>query len=430
MTIQYSLQNVLPNLHSLITEGPNVWRGELGAGITTAALLIPQSMAYAMLAGLPAQVGLYAALIPIVIYAILGSTKTLAVGPVAMDSLLTMVTLNGVAVSMSATYIEVAGLLALMVGVCLMLMSLLRVGQIVGYLGSAMMGGFTSAAAIMIGLSQLKHLLGISLGRHITAHQVIMTAFNQIDQVSVFTLIIGIISLLIFRGLPRVSPRVPSGLTGVMVMIGLGYLFNIEAHGVSVVGTIPEGLPTFSLPNIDRLKEILIGEYSGQILGGALSIALLAFMEAIAVGKAVAHDKGYEIKPGQELFALGASNMSVAFFGGYPVAGGFSRTAVNDRAGARTPLASVITFLAVGIVVWRLTPALYYLPHATLAAMIMSAVYGLIDFKMLFALIREDRIQALIWFSTFSVTLTLGLQTGIILGLVLSLLARFIKPVE
>lgn len=430
MTIQYSLQNVLPNLHSLITEGPNVWRGEFGAGMTTAALLVPQSMAYAMLAGLPPQVGLYAALIPIVTYAILGSTKTLAVGPVAMDSLLTMVTLNGVAVSMSAAYIEVAGLLALMVGICLMLMSILRVGQVVGYLSSAMIGGFTSAAAIMIGLSQLKHLLGISLGRHITAHQVIIAAFNQIDQVSILTLFIGIISFLIFRGLPLVNARLPSGLIGVMVMTVLGYVFNMEVHGISVVGIIPEGLPVFSLPNIDRLKEILTGEYSGQILGGALSIALLAFMEAIAVGKAVAHDKGYEIKPGQELFALGASNISAAFFGGYPVAGGFSRTAVNDRAGARTPLASVITFLVVGIVVWRLTPALYYLPHTTLAAMIMSAVYGLIDFKMPFVLISDDKVQALIWFLTFSVTLTLGLQIGIILGIVLSLSARFIKPVE
>ncbi len=420
MNTEYKLQSYLPNLYSLISEGPKLWRTELSAGITTAALLIPQSMAYAMLAGLPAQVGLYAALMPIIAYTLLGSAKNLSVGPVAMDSLLTMVTLNGVAMSMSAEYIEIAGLLALMVGSSLVLMSVLRIGKLVRYLSPAMMSGFTSAAALIIGLSQLKHLLGANLGRQIAAHEVIMAAISKLNEVSFPTLAIGLISLAIFKGLPKLNSKLPAGLIGIVSMIIVSMFLGLNEQGVTVVGEIPQGLPAMTIPSMGRLMELLTGEHSSQLIGGALSIALLAFMEAIAVGGAVAKDKGYDIKPGQELLALGASNITGAFFGAYPVAGGFSRTAVNDKAGARTPLASLVTFTVVALVVWQFTPALYHLPKATLAAMIMGAVFGLMDLKLPVRLIKENPIEATIWIATFAVTLVLGLQIGILTGVVMS----------
>ena len=410
----------LPNLYSLIVEAPKIWRTELSAGITTAALLIPQSMAYAMLAGLPPQVGLYAALMPIVAYAVLGSTKNLSVGPVAMDSLLTMVTLSGVVASMSSDYIQAASLLALTVGVSLLLMSVIGLGRLVKYLSPAMMGGFTSAAALIIGLSQLKHLLGAPLGRSIAAHEVLIEAYQKIELSHPLTLVIGLCSLIIFKGLHKFNPKLPSGLIGIIIMIAVGAGFGLADHGVKVVGEIPEGLPAPKIPDWEAWMGLLLGEHSAQFIGGALSIALLAFMEAIAVGTAVASTKGYQIKPNQELMALGAANVTGAVFGAYPVAGGFSRTAVNDRAGAKTPLASLVTFSAVALVVWHFTPALFHLPKSTLAAMIMGAVFGLMNLKMPVELIKTDRRQAVIWFSTFIVTLTAGLQIGILTGVSLS----------
>ena len=351
MLTNTKLKVLLPNLYSLLNDGPQLWRGELSAGITTATLLVPQSMAYAMLAGLPAQVGLYAALMPILTYSLLGSIKNLSVGPVAMDSLLTMVTLNGLAMTMSTQYITLAGLLALLVGSFLIFMSLLRIGSLVRFLRPAMMSGFTSAAALIIGLSQLKHFLGIDLGRQIAAHEVIKSAINHLDQVNLPTLCIGCISFIIFKGLPKLSNKLPAGLIGVISMIGIAKYFDLQSLGVSVVGNIPQGLPVMIMPDLSNMLELLSGQYNHQFIGGAMSIALLAFMEAIAVGSAVAKDKGYEINPNQELLALGASNVTGAFFGAYPIAGGFSRTAVNDKAGARTPLASIITFCIVALVI-------------------------------------------------------------------------------
>ena len=419
MMLNNKLQRYLPNLHSLLIESPRLWRTELNAGITTAALLIPQSMAYAMLAGLPPQVGLYAALTPILAYVLLGSTRTLSVGPVAMDSLLTMATLNGVVATMSAPYIEAAGLLAFIVGLSLILMSILKVGRLVKFLSPAMISGFTSAAALIIALSQLNHILGIPLDRSIGAYHIVIEAINKAHLIHPLTFIVGLGSLLIFKGLPKLNSKYPGGLLGIVTMIILTSTFSFSERGVEIVGEIPQGLPSFTMINLDSLLALLTGGHGAQLLGGALSIALLAFMEAISVGMTVSKQQGYQVKPGQELMALGASNITGALFGAYPIAGGFSRTAVNDRAGARTPLASLITFSVVAVVAWRLTPILYYLPQATLSAMIIGAVYGLIDFKEPHRLLSTDRLQALIWFATFVMTLTAGLQSGILSGVII-----------
>lgn len=419
------IPNYLPNLHALLTEAPKIWRTELSAGLTTASLLIPQSMAYAMLAGLPAQVGLYAALMPIVAYTLLGSAKTLSVGPVAMDSLLTLATLNGIAVIMSKEYIAIASLLAFCVGIILVLMYLLNVGKLVQYLSSGMMGGFTSAAAIIIALSQLKYLLGAPLEQHIAAHTVLIEVYEKLDLLNPLTLIIGLCSLIIFKGLPKLNDKLPVGLVGILSMILIAYSFSFETKGVAIIGNIPEGLPSLTIPNIDQLMMVLTGKNGSQFIGGALSIALLAYMEAIAIGTAVAKDKGYQIRPGQELLALGGANISSSFFGAYPVAGGFSRTAVNDQARAKTPLASLITCSIVALVIWQFTPALYHLPKTTLAAMIIAAVIGLIDLETPKRLLVTDKIQAINWFLTFISTLSLGLQKGILIGVIFSLINHF-----
>ena len=414
-----SLKTTLPNLHHLLTRGAQEWRAELSSGLTTATLLIPQSMAYAMLAGLPPQMGLYAATLPIMIYALLGSSRTLSVGPVAMDSLLTAATLGGLFAAGSSSYLAGASALAALVGICLILMSALGVGRLVRWISDAMMSGFTSAAALIIALSQLKHLIGVDLERSSAAHEVLIQALSRLDEVHPLSLGIGLGSLLIFKGLPKLNSKLPAGLIGVALMIGLSAALSWGASGVATVGEVPQGIPAFSLQAFGALPELML---EPQMITGALSIALLAFMEAIAIGQAVAERHGYRIKPGQELLALGGSNLGAALVGAYPVAGGFSRTAVNDRAGARTPLASLITMTMILLVVWRFTPALYTLPKATLAAMIMGAVLSLIKLKEPQAWLRADKKRFMIWLGTFSVTLSLGLQLGIMVGLVLSVI--------
>jgi len=411
----------LPNLTSLMKMSPHEWRHDLSAGLTTATLLIPQSMAYAMLAGLPPQMGLYASTLPILAYALLGSSRTLSVGPVAMDSLLTAATLAPLFAAGSASYLAGASALAALVGLSLVLMSVLKVGRLVKYISEAMMSGFTSAAAIIIALSQLKHLIGVDLERSSAAHKVLIQALSRVDELHVATLLIGLASLAIFKGLPKLTRVIPAGLVGVVSMIILSAMFDWSAHGVATVGKVPQGIPTPSLSAFIQLPELMMNP---QMITGALSVALLAFMEAIAIGRAVASQHGYTIKPGQELLALGGSNLAAALVGAYPVAGGFSRTAVNDRAGARTPLASLVTMAMILLVVWRFTPALYTLPKTTLAAMIIGAVLSLIDLKAPVRWLKDDPAKLMIWSGTFFATLSLGLQVGIITGIVLSVVFK------
>ena len=415
---------LLPNLENLKSHAPREWKSDLSAGLTTATLLVPQSMAYAMIAGLPPQMGLYAATLPLAAYAVFGSARTLSVGPVAMDSLLTAATLAPIFAAGSAEYQSGAMALAGLVGLTLVLMSALRVGRLVRHLSDAMMSGFTSAAAVIIALSQLKHLLGVQLAGGTAAHAVLIEAAGRLREVSPLALSVGLGSLLIFKGLPRLAPKAPAGLIGVILATALSALFDWRALGLSTVGDIPQGLPSLSPEGLTGALAALTGPHALTMIGGAVSVALLAFMEAMAIGKAVAARYGYEVRPGQELFALGATNLTAALFGGYPVAGGFSRTAVNDRAGARTPLASLITMVVVLLVVWRFTPALYSLPHATLAAMIMGAVLGLIDLKAPRGWLKSDKRRAAIWAGTALVTLSLGLQLGIITGVALSVALR------
>jgi SulP family sulfate permease len=415
-------KSVFPNVVNMIKEGRVYWREDLGAGLTTATLLIPQSMAYAMLAGLPPQMGLYAASLPILAYALLGSSRTLSVGPVAMDSILTASTLGVIFAAGSQEYFAGASALAALVGVSLVLMSVLRVGKLVKHISDAMMSGFTSAAAIIIALSQLKHLLGLEYDKRPSkVYEVLAQAWAHLGETHLLTLGVGLASLAIFKGLPKLAPKVPAGLVGVVGMIGLSIAFGWGELGVKTVGDVPQGLPSLDLSAMSTLPGYLTNP---DMIMGALSIALLAFMEAMAIGKAVATRHGYEIKPGQELLALGGSNIAAALFGAYPVAGGFSRTAVNDRAGARTPIASLITMLMILLVVWRFTPALYDLPKSTLAAMIMGAVLGLIDAKAPQAWFKHDKKRALIWGGTFLITLGAGLQLGIVTGVVLSVALR------
>lgn len=406
----------LPILQWLPTYKKSYLSGDIGAGLTVGIMLIPQGMAYAMIAGLPPVFGLYASLIPQVIYAIMGTSRQLAVGPVAMDSLLVASGLGALALSGIDEYIAMAIFLALFMGVIQLGLGLLRMGFLVNFLSKPVISGFTSAAAIIIGLSQLKHLLGTSIQGSNQVHILLKNALVTITDTNFITLGIGIGAIILIKTIKKLNNNIPAALVVVVLGILGIYYFGLNNLGVDIVGEVPSGLPSFQVPafQFSRISELL---------PIALTLALIAFMEAISVAKAVEEKHtDYQIDSNQELIALGTSNIVGSLFQSYPVTGGFSRTAVNDQAGAKTGIAPLISALVVGLTLLFLTPLFYYLPNAILAAIIMVAVFGLIDFKYPVELFKNRRDEFFLLTATFLITLTVGIKEGILLGVLNSLL--------
>ena len=388
--------------------------GDVSAGLTVAVMLIPQGMAYAMLAGLPPVIGLYASVVPLLVYALLGTSRQLAVGPVAMVSLLVATGVGALAEAGSSEYVLLAVVLAGMVGVLQLAMGVLRLGKLVTFLSHPVISGFTSAAAIIIGLSQLKHLLGASIPRSAHLHELLLNASRALPDTSLPTLAIGAVAVVILLVLKKRAPRFPGALTVVVLGTLVTWGFGLHEAGVAIVGDVPAGLPTPSVPGFDLAK-------LSALLPTALVISLVGFMESISVAKAFARKNRYEVDANQELVGLGLANVAGFFFGGYPVTGGFSRTAVNGQAGARTGLASAITAVVIGVSLLFFTPLFHFLPNAVLAAIVMTAVFGLVDWKEAKHLWHVKRPDAVLLGLTFVVTLFVGIEEGIAAGVVTSL---------
>ncbi|MDH5369808.1 MAG: solute carrier family 26 protein [Gammaproteobacteria bacterium] len=395
-------------------------KGDLTAGLTVGVMLVPQGMAYAMLAGLPPIIGLYASVVPVLIYALLGTSNQLAVGPVAIVSLMTAAGVGTLANGSVEAYIVYAVLLSLMVGGMQLFMGLGRFGFLVNFLSHPVISGFTSAAALIIGLSQLKHLLGVDISRSHHIHEILYNAWLQISDVHLATLIIGIASIVTLLFVKKIKPMFPGALLVVVLSTLAVWAMGLDQSGVKIVGDVPAGLSSFSFPTWNL-------EAMSALLPTALAISMVGFMESISVAKAFARRNRYDVNPNQELIALGAANIASSFFKGYPVTGGFSRTAVNDQAGANTPLASIITAILIAIVLLFLTPLFYYLPKAVLAAIIMTAVFGLVDIKEIKHLNQVKRSDLTMLLITFFATLTLGIEMGILTGVAVSLLWFVVK---
>lgn len=394
--------------------------GDISAGLTVAVMLIPQGMAYAMLAGLPPAIGLYASIVPLLVYALFGTSRQLAVGPVAIVSLMTAAGVGAIANGDMTTYIALAVLLALMVGVIQLGMGIAKFGFLVTFLSHPVISGFTSAAALIIGFSQLKHLLGLDLPRSHHIHEIILNALGQWNDTHVITLVIGMLSIAVLLLLKRWKPMFPSAL----VVVGVSTLavWGLDLHqlGVKIVGEVPAGLPSPQLPNLDMAM-------ISSLLPTAIAISMISFMESISVAKALARRNKYDVSPDQELVALGMANIVGSLFKSYPVTGGFSRTAVNGQAGAKTPLASIITAVVIAIALMFFTPLFYFLPKAVLAAIIFTAVFGLIDWHEVKHLYKVKRADLLMLLVTFFATLSLGIEQGILLGVGLSLVWFVVK---
>ena len=386
---------------------------DLGAGLTVAVMLVPQGMAYALLAGMPAVAGLYASTVPLVAYALVGSSRTLAVGPVAIMSLLTLAGVGALAEPGSPEFIALAGLLALMVGVLQLTLGLLRGGVIVAFLSHAVVSGFTSAAAIVIGLSQLRHLIGVPLEAD-RPIMLVAEALARLDEAHLPTLALGLAAVALLVAGKRLPRRFPTPLVVVVLATLLVSLLGLSEQGVRTVGAVPAGLPLPRLPEAP-LAAIL------DLLPIALTIAFVGFMESVAVARSLAAKDGERIDADRELAGLGLANVAAGLLAAFPVTGGFSRSAVNHQAGARSGLASVVSALLVAVTLLALTPLFRDLPQAALAALVIVAVAGLIDTAEPRHLWRVRRSDAVTLAVTFLATLLIGVEPGILIGVGFSL---------
>ena len=391
-------------------------KSDFAAGLTVGVMLIPQGMAYAMIAGLPPVYGLYAALFPQVVYAFMGTSRQLAVGPVAMDSLIVATGLGALSLSGPQEYLALALFLAFFVGTIQLLMGFLKLGVFVHFLSRPVISGFTSAAAIIIGLSQLNHLLGVSIPRSNKIHELFISLIELIPQAHGLTVLVSVLGVCFIFVLRRYFPKLPAALILVVLATVTVAQFKEVETGLILLENVPGGLPSMIMPSAEW----------GQIyalIPLALTLALIAFMEAISVAKAIEEkEKTNSLNANQELIALGAANVVGSIFQAYPTTGGLSRTAVNYDAGAKSGISALFSALVVGLTLLFFTSFFYFLPTAILGAIIVVAIVKLIDFNYPRELWKNNRKEFFILLFTFLVTLFIGIKEGILLGVFVALL--------
>ncbi len=408
---------------------------DLVAAIIVTIMLIPQSLAYALLAGLPAQIGLYASILPLFAYAIFGTSSALAVGPVAVVSLMTAVAIGNLGLDNPQQMILAAGVLAGLSGVMLVVMGILRLGFLANFLSHPVISGFITASGIVIAVSQLKHILGVKAEGHNLA-ELLPSIISHLDDVNMPTLIMGGLAagflfwvrtglkpLLRSAGLPERMAGLLSKMGPVAVIIATisaTKFLNLDEKGVAIVGAVPQGLPALSLPLLDI-------DLWMQLAGSAFLISIIGFVESVSVAQTLAAKKRQRIYPDQELIGLGSANIASALSSGYPVTGGFARSVVNYDAGAATPAAGAFSAIAIGLATLFLTPLLYFLPKAALAATIIVAVLSLVDFSVLSRTWRYSKADFTAVFLTLFGTLGFGVEIGVAMGVAASLILYLLK---
>ncbi|SEB98675.1 sulfate permease, SulP family [Tenacibaculum sp. MAR_2009_124] len=386
------------------------------AGITVAIVLIPQGIAYALIAGLPPIYGLYSALIPQVVYAVFGSSRQVAIGPVAMDSLIVATGVSTLALVGSESYIAIAILLALVVGSIQLLMGVFQLGFIVNFLSRPVITGFTSAVALIIGLNQFKNLLGVEFLQSDQIHILLEDIVNRIQFFNKNTTIIGVVACAVIIFFRKLNKKIPNALIVVTLGIVLIKYFGESWTGVAIVRDIPSGLPAFSIPTIDvpLIKELM---------PIALTLVMVGYLETISIGKTLeAKQDEYRVQPNQELIALGLSNIFGSFFKAYPSASSFSRSAINAESGGKTGVSAIVSSILVVLTLLFLTPIFYYLPKSILASIIIVAVFNLVNVKEAKRLWKANNLDFWLLVATFFSTLLFGIEYGILVGVGLSLI--------
>lgn len=420
-----NIKKLIPILEWLPNYTTSRFRGDFIAGITVGIILIPQGIAYALIAGLPPIYGLYAALVPQVMYAIFGSSRQVAIGPVAMDSLIVAAGVSTLALVGSDSYIAIAILLALVVGAIQFLMGVFRLGFIVNFLSRPVISGFTSAAALIIGFNQFRNLFGVDFVRSNQIQEVAVDIWKNISSYNFNTTIIGLSAVIIILVLRKINKKIPNALIVVILgILSVKYLGDIFKD-VAIIKDVPSGLPSFSVPeiDIDQIKELM---------PIALTLVLVGFLETISIGKSLESKQDeYRIRPNQELIALGIANMVGSLFKAYPSTSSFSRSAINQESGGTTGISALVSVGMVILTLLFLTPVFYYLPKTVLAAIIIVAVFGLVNVKEAIHLWKSSNLDFWLLLTTFVATLFLGIEYGIFAGVGMSiiiLIFRTSKP--
>ncbi len=413
----------------------NTLTNDLIAALIVTIMLIPQSLAYALLAGLPAEVGLYASILPLVAYAIFGTSRALAVGPVAVVSLMTAAAIANLGITDTGEMVVAAITLAFLSGLFLVLMGLFKLGFLANFLSHPVIAGFITASGMIIAASQAKHILGVNAHGH-NLYELLVSLIHELPNTSLWTLVIGLPTLaflfwvrknlkptLVKLGLPaRAADIVAKAgpVAAVAVTTWMTALFGLDEKGVATVGSVPQGIPPLSLPS---------GDWAlwSSLAGSAFLISVIGFVESVSVAQTLAAKRRQRIDPDQELIGLGASNLASGISGGYPVTGGFARSVVNFDAGAETPAAGAFTAVGIGLATLLLTPLLFFLPKATLAATIIVAVLSLVDFSVLTRTWRYSKSDFLAVLGTILITLGFGVEIGVSSGVAISILLFLLK---
>ena len=408
---------------------------DLVAALIVTIMLIPQSLAYALLAGLPPEMGLYASMLPIIFYAIFGTSRALAVGPVAVVSLLTVAAVSKIAVPGTSEYIVAAITLAFLSGLILFALGLFRLGFLANFLSHPVIAGFITATGVIIAVSQLKNILGIDAHGH-TIPDLSRSLAHNLSGLNWITAVIGVVTtgflfwvrkgLLPLLDSLGVAPRIASiivkagPIAAIVATTLVVWFFDLTAKGVQVVGDVPKGLPPFTMPSLSM-------DMWSNLIGAAILISIIGFIESVSVAQTLAAKKRQRIDPDQELIGLGAANLGASLTGGFPVTGGFSRSVVNYDAGADTPAAGAYTAIGLAGASLFLTPLIFHLPKATLAATIIVAVLSLVDFSILKKTWRHSKADFAGVAATMSITLLMGVELGVTAGVVVSILIHLYK---
>ena len=410
-----ALKKWLPVLEWLPQYQKGWFRHDLVAGLTVGVMLVPQGMAYALLAGMPPIYGLYASLIPLLLYAIFGTSRQISIGPVAVDAFLVLAGLSLIAEPQSPEYISLVILTGLAVGVLQLILSLLRLGFLVNFLSHPVVSGFTSAAAVIIAVSQLKYLLGIRIPRFNHVYQTFYYALTHLSETHWITLVMSIAGIALILLLKKLNKNIPGALIAVILGILITWIWRLDQHGLDTVGVVPRGLPHFEIPDMSWQRLV-------QIFPTVLAVSIIGIVESVGIAKSLeSKHRSYVVVPNQELLALGVSKIGGAFFQSLVTSGSFTRSAVNNDSGAKTQLSSVITMLVIVFTLIFMTGLFYYLPNAILAAIIMLATKSLFDYQGAIRLWHVHRHDFYMMILTFLVTLLFGIEEGVLAGVLLSI---------
>ncbi|MDA8639722.1 sulfate permease [Flavobacteriaceae bacterium] len=415
------MKSFLPILQWLPKYRKEMLFGDAISGITAGILAIAQGMAYAMIAGLPPVFGLYAAMTPQIIYVLLGTSRQLSIGPVAMDSLIVAAGISAIGIVGIEEYILAAIFLAFFVGIIQVILGVLKLGFLANFLSKPVLNGFTSAAALIIGLSQLKHMLRVDMQQTNKIHILFQEVILNFSETHFLSLGLGLVGIILIKVFQKINKKIPA----ILIVVSLGtivmYFTQWHLQGIKIVGEIPVGLPKIGIPKLD--KQLII-----DLFPVAITLAVVGFTEAISIAKAIEEKHTeYQVDPNQELIAVGSGNIIGSFVQSYPTTASFSRSAIQDQGGAKSGIASLFSAALVLLTLLFLTPLFYYLPIPILAAIIMVSIFGLIDIKYPIQLWKKNRDECLAFLITFIITMTVGIPQGIVIGILLSLLTMIFR---